>query len=168
MGEPKRDERRIFDRFEVTWDVDCTTEDTFLYASISNISEMGIFVTTREPLVVGTKILLSFTPQKNQGKNQDSGATLEMSAVSTDTSTEPFKLEGVLDKMKCPYLIIHGDADKRVPLQQSESFVKKATEAGATAKLIVKPGAAHGWPNQGPDVAVLADWFDQYLRGIKK
>jgi type IV pilus assembly protein PilZ len=96
MGEPKRDERRIFDRFEVTWDVDCTTEDTFLYASISNISEMGIFVTTREPLVVGTKILLSFTPQKNQGKNQDAGATLEMSAVSTDSSNEPFKLEGVV------------------------------------------------------------------------
>ena len=67
-----------------------------------------------------------------------------------------------------PTLIIHGDADKRVPFQQSESFVKKATEAGATAKLIVKPGAAHGWPDQGPDVAVLADWFDQYLRGIKK
>lgn len=67
-----------------------------------------------------------------------------------------------------PTLIIHGDADKRVPFQQSESFVKKATEAGATAKLIVKPGAGHGWPDQRPDVAVLADWFDQYLRGIKK
>jgi type IV pilus assembly protein PilZ len=57
---------------------------------------MGIFVTTREPLAVGTKILLSFTPQKNQGKNQDSGATLEMSAVTTDSSDEPFKLEGVV------------------------------------------------------------------------
>jgi acetyl esterase/lipase len=67
-----------------------------------------------------------------------------------------------------PTLIIHGDADKRVPLQQSQSFVQKATEAGAVAKLIVKPGAAHGWPNQGPDMAVLADWFDEYLRGIKK
>jgi acetyl esterase/lipase len=67
-----------------------------------------------------------------------------------------------------PTLIIHGDADKRVPLQQSETFVQKATAAGATAKLIVKPGAAHGWPNQGPDVVVLADWFDQYLRGIQK
>ncbi|MEI9895307.1 MAG: alpha/beta hydrolase [Chthoniobacter sp.] len=67
-----------------------------------------------------------------------------------------------------PTLIIHGDADPRVPIQQSQSFVQKATEAGATARLIVKPGAAHGWPNQGPDMAVLADWFDQYLRGIQK
>jgi acetyl esterase/lipase len=67
-----------------------------------------------------------------------------------------------------PTLIIHGDADKRVPLQQSQTFVEKATAAGATAKLIVKPGAGHGWPDQGPDKVVLADWFDQYLRGITK
>jgi acetyl esterase/lipase len=67
-----------------------------------------------------------------------------------------------------PTLIIHGDADKLVPMQQAETFVQRAKEAGATAKLIVKPGAAHGWPNIGPDIAVLADWFDEYLRGVKK
>ena len=67
-----------------------------------------------------------------------------------------------------PTLIIHGDADKRVPLQQSETFIQKATAAGATAKLVVKPGLAHGWPNQAQDVVLLADWFDQYLRGIQK
>ena len=67
-----------------------------------------------------------------------------------------------------PTLIFHGDADKRVPLQQSETFVQKATAAGATAKLVVKPGGAHGWPDQKLDMEVLADWFDLYLRGIKK
>jgi acetyl esterase/lipase len=67
-----------------------------------------------------------------------------------------------------PTLIIHGDADKRVPLQQSETFVQRATAAGATAKLIVKPGLGHGWPNQGPDIVLLANWFDEYLRGSKK
>ena len=39
-------ERRRSGRFEVTWQVDCETEDTFLYAYITNISEMGIFVRT--------------------------------------------------------------------------------------------------------------------------
>ena len=53
-----------------------------------------------------------------------------------------------------------------MPIQQSESFVKRATEAGATAHSHRQTG--HGWPDQAPDVAVLADWFDQYLRGIKK
>jgi hypothetical protein len=46
--------------------------------------------------------------------------------------------------------------------------VERATAAGATAKLIIKPGAGHGWPDLKPEMAVLADWFDQYLRGVKK
>lgn len=54
--------RRSFERFEVTWSVDCVTEDTFLYASIRNISEMGIFVRTTEPLPVGTQLTLRFAP----------------------------------------------------------------------------------------------------------
>lgn len=67
-----------------------------------------------------------------------------------------------------PTLIIHGDADTLVPIQQSQTFVERATAAGATAKLVVKPGAAHGWPDRTPDYELMADWFDQTLRGVKK
>jgi type IV pilus assembly protein PilZ len=42
--------------------VDCETEDTFLYANITNISEVGIFVRTNEPLEVGTRVTLKFAP----------------------------------------------------------------------------------------------------------
>ena len=63
-----------------------------------------------------------------------------------------------------PTLIIHGDADKLVPLQQSESFAKRATAAGATVKLIVRLGVAHGWPNMAPDWTAIADWFDEQLK----
>jgi acetyl esterase/lipase len=66
-----------------------------------------------------------------------------------------------------PTLIIHGDADKLVPIQQAENFVKRAREAGATAKLVVKEGKAHGWADMGTDMPALADWFDEHLRGIK-
>lgn len=45
------------------WDVDCETEDTFLFASITNISEMGIFVRTNDPLPVGTTMTLRFAPR---------------------------------------------------------------------------------------------------------
>ncbi len=55
-------ERRVFDRYDVEWAVDCVASDTFLYASITNISEMGIFVRTTEPLKVGTKLRLAFAP----------------------------------------------------------------------------------------------------------
>ena len=55
-------ERRGADRIDVTWSVDCETEETFLYANITNISEMGIFVRTDEPLEVGTRLGLKFAP----------------------------------------------------------------------------------------------------------
>ena len=54
--------RRSADRFSVAWSVDCETEDTFLYASIRNISELGIFVATREPLPIGERVTLRFAP----------------------------------------------------------------------------------------------------------
>lgn len=55
-------DRRSADRVDVTWSVDCETEDTFLYANITNISEVGIFVRTDEPLEVGTRLTLKFAP----------------------------------------------------------------------------------------------------------
>jgi uncharacterized protein (TIGR02266 family) len=65
-------DRRSHDRYSVTWAVDCVAEDTFLYASITNISAMGIFVRTTDPLPVGMRVELSFAPPGH----------------------EPFKLEG--------------------------------------------------------------------------
>lgn len=61
-GEAGASNRRLSDRVDVSWDVDCETEDTFLYASIRNVSDLGIFVLTREPLEVGTEVMLRFSP----------------------------------------------------------------------------------------------------------
>jgi type IV pilus assembly protein PilZ len=58
----RRDERRSHDRFDVEWAVDCIAEDTFLYAAITNISAMGIFVKTTDPLAIGTRLVLAFAP----------------------------------------------------------------------------------------------------------
>jgi type IV pilus assembly protein PilZ len=55
-------DRRSSERIDVLWSVDCETEDTFLYAAITNISEMGIFVRTTDPLAVGTAVTLRFAP----------------------------------------------------------------------------------------------------------
>jgi type IV pilus assembly protein PilZ len=46
--------------------VDCEAEDTFLYASIVNISELGIFVQTKSPLDIGTEMTLRFAPPGHQ------------------------------------------------------------------------------------------------------
>jgi acetyl esterase/lipase len=66
-----------------------------------------------------------------------------------------------------PVLIMHGDADKLVPIYQSEMFIKKCKETGVTAKLVVKEGGAHGWPDIVSDLNRFGDWFDQYLLGTK-
>ena len=67
-----------------------------------------------------------------------------------------------------PTLIIHGDADNVVPLQQSESFVERAIKVNADAiELIIRPGKGHGWGDfwrSSEDVTAFADWFDQHLR----
>ena len=62
-----------------------------------------------------------------------------------------------------PTLIIHGDEDKLVPIQQAETLIKKLKEASVEARLVTKPGAAHGWPEQAKDLALIADWFDAHL-----
>jgi acetyl esterase/lipase len=64
-----------------------------------------------------------------------------------------------------PTLIIHGDADKLVPIQQAEIIVEKLKEAGVEAKLVVKPGAVHGWAGMDKDIIAFADWFDEHLKG---
>jgi dipeptidyl aminopeptidase/acylaminoacyl peptidase len=63
-----------------------------------------------------------------------------------------------------PTLLIHGDADPMVPLQQSEKMVRVLKEAGGEVRLIVKAGGAHPWPTIAEEVAVMADWFDERLK----
>jgi acetyl esterase/lipase len=67
-----------------------------------------------------------------------------------------------------PTLIIHGDADKLVPIQQAEIILEKLKAAGVETKLVVKKGAQHGWPDQLKDNAIIADWFDEHLKPQKE
>jgi len=62
-----------------------------------------------------------------------------------------------------PTLIIHGDADKLVPIQQSNLMMKRLEEMNVPHQLVVREGKDHGWPTLGDDVQLLAAWFDKYL-----
>src|SRR6476620_7941148 len=55
-------DRRRFERFETSISVDYASGDTFLFSYIQNISEMGIFIRSDDPLPVGTLLQLRFTP----------------------------------------------------------------------------------------------------------
>jgi len=67
-----------------------------------------------------------------------------------------------------PTLIVHGSADKLVPLYQAQIFEKRCREVNAPFKLIVREGKDHGWPEMGEDMKIFADWFDEHLRLMKK
>jgi len=64
-----------------------------------------------------------------------------------------------------PTLIIHGDADLLVPIQQAELILEALKAEGVPTELVVKKGLAHGWPEMGKDAVTLADWFDKHLAG---
>ncbi|MGI8982545.1 MAG: prolyl oligopeptidase family serine peptidase [Pirellulaceae bacterium] len=62
-----------------------------------------------------------------------------------------------------PSLIIHGDKDYLVPIQQAEIVIEKLKAAKVPAELVVKKGAAHGWADLGKDMTTIVDWFDKHL-----
>jgi len=62
-----------------------------------------------------------------------------------------------------PTLIIHGDQDKLVPLQQSEALIARLKECQVICDLVVKKGKGHFWIDIAKDVPTVADWFDRHL-----
>ncbi len=69
-----------------------------------------------------------------------------------------------VSKQSAPALVIHGDKDLLVPIQQAELIRDAYAKVEVPFKLIVKEGAAHGWPGMDKDLSIFADWFDQYLK----
>ncbi len=64
-----------------------------------------------------------------------------------------------------PLLLIHGDKDATVPLQQSEALKAKYEELGRPVKLVVHPGGGHSsWPGIMDDYPAVWEWFDRYLK----
>ena len=63
-----------------------------------------------------------------------------------------------------PVFIIHGDADKTVPIQQSEIFVAKLKEVGVQNKFIIKKGGDHNPNDMMPELKDFVDWFDKNLK----
>lgn len=62
-----------------------------------------------------------------------------------------------------PTLIVHGDDDKLVPLQQSQSFAQALAKAGVEHKLEVIPVGGHDDKTFGPGLAKALAWFKEKL-----
>jgi acetyl esterase/lipase len=62
-----------------------------------------------------------------------------------------------------PTLLLHGDVDKLVPMQQSELIAEQFEQVGVPHKLFIKKGGDHGWQSTPTEVEMLAGWFDDHL-----
>lgn len=62
-----------------------------------------------------------------------------------------------------PLLLVHGDADELVPLQQSTSLAESLQNAGADVHLEIVPGAIHSWDLVIGGLDAMASWFDRWL-----
>ena len=71
-----------------------------------------------------------------------------------------------------PFLILHGDQDRLVPLSQSEKLHERLKAAGVSSTLVVVKNAAHGFAPQGGEPSpnrmelsrMIGDFFDKALR----
>lgn len=62
-----------------------------------------------------------------------------------------------------PTLIIHGDKDFLVPIQQAEAIMASFKDAGVAAELVVRKGRGHDFNGADKDFPVIVDWFDKHL-----
>ena len=68
-----------------------------------------------------------------------------------------------------PFLIMHGEADRTVPVNQSELLDAALKKAGVESTFIRIPGAGHGGPGfQTPENRKrIAEFFDKHLKPAK-
>ncbi|MGE0886117.1 MAG: prolyl oligopeptidase family serine peptidase [Blastocatellales bacterium] len=64
-----------------------------------------------------------------------------------------------------PLFLVHGDADKTVPLQQSQILKAKYEELKRPVRLTIQPGGPHTyWPGIEKNYPAIWEWFDRYLK----
>ncbi len=71
------------------------------------------------------------------------------------------------DKSNPPLLILHGTADKTVPVEQSKLLAEALKKAGAEHELIIVEGAPHSFnlqPKQRDLRPVVLGFFDRHLK----
>jgi acetyl esterase/lipase len=62
-----------------------------------------------------------------------------------------------------PLLIVHGDKDLLVPIQQARIMADRLKEAGVTHEVLIKPGGGHDGALVKEFLPEGLKWFDKYL-----
>jgi len=82
---------------------------------------------------------------------------------------EPFRLDGVVQKMRCPFLVTHGEADEQIPLAHAQALYDACGSKDKTLRVftVEEGGAQHcqrDYLTLG--IAEMWNWFeDKLVRG---
>jgi dipeptidyl aminopeptidase/acylaminoacyl peptidase len=71
-----------------------------------------------------------------------------------------------LHNCKTPTLILHGEADNRVPVAQAWEVYRALTDLGVEVQMVLYPGAGHGISAPKQYMNVMTRWVDWYKRFI--
>ena len=90
--------------------------------------------------------------------------------LSSTYKNDMYEIGSVVSRaseVKVPWLLIHGDADDVVPIEDSRQIFAQANDP---KKIIEIPGANHVFSESGfvPMSEAVIDWIGEILRGWKK
>ncbi len=144
-------------------------------ASAGGLTVMATALTNPQIKKIGLKCPVSDYISLYQSRLGESGIQAWKQTASTPYSTSEGKIYNIdysvfedtqnyvmYDKVKdiaCPVLIVHGDADETVPIEQS----KKLTVCFPNAQLVIVPGADHKFTKTEHSTTMnqlFGDWFE--------
>ena len=79
---------------------------------------------------------------------------------------EPFRLDGVVQKMRCPFLVVHGEDDEQIPLKDAQTLYDASGSADKTLRVFTaeEGGAQHCQRDYlSLGAATMWNWFEDKL-----
>jgi len=79
---------------------------------------------------------------------------------------EPFRLDGVVQKIACPFLMLHGEGDEQIPLPEAQKCFDAVGSSRKTMKIFTRQeGGYHHCQidNQSICSSYMWDWLEQVL-----
>jgi fermentation-respiration switch protein FrsA (DUF1100 family) len=80
---------------------------------------------------------------------------------------EGFRLDGVVQKIRCPFLLLHGEGDEQIPLSLAQQCFQAVGSKNKTLKVFTREeGGYHHCQiyNVSIGVAYMWDWVESVLK----
>ncbi len=97
----------------------------------------------------------------------EGGAYLELVGANTRSNPAAFRERSATywaGEIRTPLLLIHGDADSDVSVEQSRALYNRLRAAGRTVQLMIIAGGTHGLFSFDEGIPSALSWFARYLQ----